>query len=60
MDLLDCLMQFREGMELGEIWGLTSDGLFESQDEIDALDQTSLIPWGALTIVEGWPKYKDL
>jgi TonB-linked SusC/RagA family outer membrane protein len=54
------LMQFREGMELGEIWGLTSDGLFESQDEIDALDQTSLIPWGALTIVEGWPKYKDL
>jgi TonB-linked SusC/RagA family outer membrane protein len=54
------LTQFREGMELGEIWGLTSDGLFESQDEIDALDQTSLIPWGALTIVEGWPKYKDL
>lgn len=54
------LTQFREGMELGEIWGLTSDGLFESQEEIDALDQTSIIPWGALTIVEGWPKYKDL
>lgn len=53
------LVQYREGMELGEIWGLTSDGLFRSQEEIDALDQTSLIPWGALEIVEGWPKYVD-
>lgn len=54
------LLQYREGMELGEIWGLTSDGLFQSQEEINALDQTELIPWGALEIVEGWPKYKDL
>lgn len=54
------LTQYREGMELGEIWGLTSDGLFQSQAEIDALDQTSIIPWGALEIVEGWPKYVDL
>lgn len=54
------LLQYREGMELGEIWGLTSDGLFQSQAEIDALDQTSIIPWGALEIVEGWPKYVDL
>lgn len=53
------LTQYREGMELGEIWGLTSDGLFQSQAEIDALDQTSIIPWGALEIVEGWPKYVD-
>ncbi|MBC7000789.1 TonB-dependent receptor [Cytophaga sp. FL35] len=53
------LVQYREGMELGEIWGLTSDGLFGSQEEIDALDQTSLIPWGALEIVEGWPKFID-
>ncbi|OWW25318.1 SusC/RagA family TonB-linked outer membrane protein [Zobellia sp. OII3] len=53
------LIQYREGMELGEIWGLTSDGLFRSQEEIDALDETSLIPWGALEIVEGWPKYID-
>ena len=30
------LIQYREGMELGEIWGLTSDGLFHSQEEIDA------------------------
>ena len=54
------LTQFREGMQLGEIWGLTSDGLFQSQEEIDALDESSLIPWGALDIVEGWPKYVDL
>ena len=54
------LTQFYEGQELGEIWGLTSDGLFRSEDEIEALDQSSIIPWGALSIVEGWPKYKDL
>jgi hypothetical protein len=46
-------------MEIGEIWGLESDGLFRSQAEIDALDQTAIIPWGALSIVEGWPKYVD-
>ncbi|MBE7176096.1 MAG: TonB-dependent receptor [Mucilaginibacter polytrichastri] len=54
------LLQYRKGMELGEIWGLQSDGLFQNQAEIDALDQTSIIPWGALTIVPGWPKFKDI
>ena len=54
------LLQYYEGIEIGEIWGLTSDGLFRSQTEIDALDQSSIIPWGALKIVEGWPKYVDL
>ncbi|MEM9672119.1 MAG: TonB-dependent receptor [Bacteroidota bacterium] len=53
------LTQFYEGMELGEIWGLTSDGLFQSEDEIEALDQSSIIPWGALSIVPGWPRYVD-
>lgn len=53
------LTQFYEGMELGEIWGLESDGLFQSQEEIEALDQTAIIPWGALSIVPGWPKYVD-
>lgn len=53
------LNQFYEGMELGEIWGLESDGLFQNQEEIEALDQTELIPWGALSIVPGWPKYVD-
>lgn len=53
------LTQFYEGMELGEIWGLESDGFFTNQAEIDALNETAMIPWGALSIVEGWPKYVD-
>jgi TonB-linked SusC/RagA family outer membrane protein len=54
------LLQYYEGMEIGEIWGLSSNGFFNSKAEIQALDQSSLIPWGALEIVEGWPKYVDL
>ena len=54
------LTQYYEGQEIGEIWGLQSDGLFRSKDEIAALDETEIIPWGSLEIVEGWPKYKDL
>jgi TonB-linked SusC/RagA family outer membrane protein len=53
------LTQYREGMELGEIWGLQSNGLFQNQAEINALDQSSIIPWGALSIVPGWPKFID-
>ncbi|GGF40187.1 SusC/RagA family TonB-linked outer membrane protein [Echinicola rosea] len=53
------LSTYREGQELGEIWGLTNDGFFQSEDEIAALDQTAIIPWGALDIVPGWPKYID-
>ena len=53
------LNQYYEGMELGEIWGLTSDGLFESDEEIANLDQANLIPWGSLSIVPGWPKFID-
>ncbi|MHA4739791.1 SusC/RagA family TonB-linked outer membrane protein [Dyadobacter sp. MSC1_007] len=51
---------FRKGQELGEIWGLTNDGLFKNADEISKLDETDIVPWGALAIVPGWPKYKDL
>jgi TonB-linked SusC/RagA family outer membrane protein len=54
------LTQYYEGQELGEMWGLRSDGFFQSQDEIDALDQSQIVPWGALTVVPGWPKYVDL
>ncbi|WP_290091561.1 SusC/RagA family TonB-linked outer membrane protein, partial [Parabacteroides goldsteinii] len=54
------LTQYYQGQELGEIWGLQSDGFFQSEDEIKNLDQSSIIPWGALEIVNGWPKYKDL
>lgn len=53
------LTQYYEGQILGEIWGLESDGLFRTQEEIDALDESELIPWGALSIVPGWPKYID-
>lgn len=52
--------KFRKGQEMGEIWGLTSDGLFKNADEIAKLDESDIIPWGALSIVPGWPKYKDL
>ncbi|KYG80799.1 SusC/RagA family TonB-linked outer membrane protein [Roseivirga echinicomitans] len=54
------ITQFYEGMELGQIWGLQNDGFFRSVEEIDALDQNAIVPWGAISIVEGWPKYKDL
>jgi hypothetical protein len=44
---------FRKGQELGEIWGLTNDGLFKNADEISKLDETDIVPWGALAIVPG-------
>ncbi len=51
---------YRPGEQIGEIWGLTSDGLFQNKDDIAKLDESDIIPWGALDIVPGWPKYKDL
>ncbi|NJM25057.1 MAG: SusC/RagA family TonB-linked outer membrane protein, partial [Bacteroidia bacterium] len=54
------LTQYYEGMELGEIWGLKSDGLFQTEEEIADLDQSSIVPWGALSVVPGWPRYVDL
>lgn len=51
---------YRSSQRMGEIWGLTSDGFFKDQGEIDKLDQTAIIPWGALKVVPGWPKYVDL
>ncbi|MFV8347305.1 SusC/RagA family TonB-linked outer membrane protein [Flavobacterium sp. ZB4P13] len=51
--------QWREGQKVGEIWGLENDGFFKDQAEIDKLDETAIIPWGALDIVPGWPKYVD-
>ncbi len=53
------LDQYYEGMEFGELWGLESDGLFETVEQTQALDETQIIPWGALSIVPGWPKYID-
>jgi len=51
---------YRVGQELGEIWGLENDGMFQNQAEIDALDESAIVPWGALEVIQGWPKYKDL
>ncbi len=51
---------YRIGQDIGEIWGLENDGVFQNQAEIDALDESAIIPWGALEIIQGWPKYKDL
>ena len=53
------LDQYYVGMEFGELWGLESDGFFETVEQTQALDETQLIPWGALSIVPGWPKYID-
>jgi len=50
---------YRVGQELGEIWGLQNDGLFRTAGGIAKLDESAIIPWGALQIVNGWPKYKD-
>ncbi|GLR16883.1 SusC/RagA family TonB-linked outer membrane protein [Portibacter lacus] len=50
---------YRVGQSIGEIWGLENDGLFQSEEEIEALDQTAIIPWGALSVVPGWPKFVD-
>ncbi len=54
------LSGYRVGQEIGEIWGLENDGYFNSQAEIDALNESAIVPWGALDIVAGWPKYIDL
>nr|WP_233173913.1 TonB-dependent receptor [Pedobacter sp. ASV19] len=51
---------YRVGQKMGDIWGLVSDGFFRNQAEIKALDESAMVPWGALKITEGWPKFKDL
>ena len=53
------LNQYYIGREFGEIWGFESDGFFQTVEETQALDETQIIPWGALSIVPGWPKYID-
>lgn len=51
---------YRQGEEIGEIWGLTNDGYFSTKAEVSKLDESEIVPWGSLDIVAGWPKYKDL
>ncbi|MEP7371896.1 MAG: TonB-dependent receptor [Chitinophagaceae bacterium] len=47
------------GQTIGEIWGLESNGFFKSPAEIAALDESAIVPWTDLYVVEGWPKYVD-
>ena len=47
------------GKSLEKFGGLKTMVFFTSTEEIEQLDQTSLIPWGAISIVPGWPKYVD-
>lgn len=54
------LSNYFVGQEFGNIYGLVSDGQFKNADEIKGLDQSGIVPWGALDIVNGWPKFKDL
>ncbi|WP_343305365.1 SusC/RagA family TonB-linked outer membrane protein [Chitinophaga niabensis] len=56
---LGSLNNYIAGRYTGEIWGLESNGYFKNADEIKALDQSAIVPWGALEIVPGWPKYVD-
>lgn len=48
------------GQKIGDIWGLQSNGFFQNQNQINALDESAIVPWGALAITQGWPMYKDL
>lgn len=55
------LNQYYVGQEIGEIWGLRYLGLFQSVEEIQRhANQSDIVPWGALNIVPGWPKFADL
>ena len=56
---LGLISGYMVGHYTGEIWGLENDGYFKNADEIKALDQSAIVPWGALDVVPGWPKYVD-
>ncbi|MEX0779983.1 MAG: TonB-dependent receptor [Balneolales bacterium] len=55
------LDQYYEGQEIGDIYGLQYEGLFQSEEEVaNHADQSDIVPWGVLDVVPGWPKFKDL
>ncbi|MGM0531257.1 MAG: TonB-dependent receptor [Bacteroidota bacterium] len=55
------LSDYYEGMELGEIWGFETEGLFESEQEIENHADQSYIPVSANDILlPGDVKFKDL
>jgi TonB-linked SusC/RagA family outer membrane protein len=54
------LNQYYEGQEIGEIWGLQFEGLFETEEEVaNHADQSEIVPWGVLPVIPGWPKFRD-
>ncbi|MBN1987678.1 MAG: TonB-dependent receptor [Prolixibacteraceae bacterium] len=55
------LSNYYEGMKLGEIWGFVTEGLFQSQAEIDAHADQSYIRISANNVLlPGDIKFKDL
>ena len=55
------LNQYYVGAQIGEIWGLTADGFFESEEEItNSPDQSSMVPWGAIPTTVGSIKFADI
>lgn len=56
------LYDYYVGYEMGEIWGLTTDGFFTSQEEIDKhADQSTVTSYpGARPLAPGDLKFRDL
>lgn len=55
------LNDYYVGQEIGEMWGLTTDGFFNNQQEIDALDQTEVTGYlGVRPIEPGDLRFRDL
>lgn len=55
------LNQYYIGAQIGEIWGMTVDGFFESEEEIaSSPDQSSMVPWGAIPTTVGSIKFSDI
>ena len=59
---LGLLNQWREGQEVGEIWGFVTDGYYQTQEEIDfGHDQVDVTSYPSTRIVKpGDVKFKDL
>ena len=55
------LNQYYVGAQIGEIWGMTVDGFFQSEEEIaNSPDQSSMVPWGAIPTTVGSIKFADI
>ncbi len=57
--IYDSRQVYYPGQYIGDIWGLVNNGLYQTTDDIAGLDASNIIPWGALSIVPGWPRYID-